>query len=308
VGAITLFVVGLSAAAVGAAAYCLTCLSGAGEDPPGVEAGRRRALRRTSMTYRVFEPTVRALADVYARRSPAATARLTHNLELLGVEHWRAEELAAAKQVEAVLIGVAGGLCAALLSGPAAGVTTGTLIALVLPYLLLGTIRKRAEEYMRQVRNRLPYAMDLMALMLEAGAGTLRECMERAGDEHTGQPFGDEIRRTLFGVEKGVSAVDMLRAMDRRLADPDVKDLVLTVTTAEERGISLREALRGLAERMRQRKMQWMEKSAEQAKVRITGPAMVTMFGCLLIVVAPLLLHAFGTAQKDEATISQLRY
>ena len=299
--AITVLVVGLTAAAVGAAAYFLTALGGVGDDPPGAEAARRRALRRASATYRLFEPTIRGLAGVYERRSAASMAKLTHCLELLGVEHWRAAELAAAKQVEAVFIAAGAGLAAGLLFGPPVGAGMAGLLVLALPYLLLNTVRKKAEDYLKQVRNRLPYAMDLMALMLEAGAGTLRECMERAGEEHAGQPFGDEIRRTLFGVEKGVSAVDMLKAMDRRLADPDVKDLVLTVTTAEERGISLKEALRGLAERMRQRKMQWMEKSAEQAKVRITGPAMVTMFGCLLIVVAPVLLLVFNTAANDES-------
>lgn len=46
--------------------------------------------------------------------------------------------------------------------------------------------------------------------------------------------------------------------------------------------------------------MQWMEKSAEQAKVKITGPAMVTMLACLIIVVAPLLLQAFGLANSGK--------
>ena len=83
-----------------------------------------------------------------------------------------------------------------------------------------------------------------------------------------------------------------------RSTDPDVKEVVQAITTAEERGIALKDALRGLADRMRQRKVQWMEKSAEQAKVKITGPAMVTMVACLLIVVAPMLLLGLVTATK----------
>lgn len=292
-----LFGIALTALAAGAAAYLLTSLSHTSDDPPGGEGARLRALRASSATYRWFEPTVRALAGVYLRAAPVAAARLTHKLELLGVPHWRAEELAAAKQVEAVLLGLVAGCGAGALFGPPAGVAVGVLAVALFPYLLLNSYAARADEHVRLVRSRLPYAMDLMALMLEAGAGTLRECLERAGEEHAGQPLGGEIRRLLFGVEKGVKMTEMLRAMDRRLADPDVKDLVLTVTTAEERGISLREALRGLADRMRQRRVQWMEKSAEQAKVKITGPAMVTMLGCLLIVVAPIILHAVAAAK-----------
>jgi Flp pilus assembly protein TadB len=85
--------------------------------------------------------------------------------------------------------------------------------------------KAKAERRVGEVRARLPFAMDLMALLLEAGAGTLRECFERAGDEHRGQPLGDEIRRTLFGVEKGADTADMLRAMDRRFVDARLDEL-----------------------------------------------------------------------------------
>lgn len=282
--------------AAAAAAYLLTRLSGVGADPPGAEGARLRALRDASLTFRVFEPTIRALARVFARRPSARLTKLAHQLEVLGVPHWKAEELAAAKQVEAVVMGSGAAAAAAALFGPKAGLALGAFVALAFPYLLLNTIRARAEEHVRQVRARLPYAMDLMALMLEAGAGTLHECMERAGKEHAGQPLGDEFRRVLFGIEKGIKATNMLHALDRRLADPDVKDLVLTINTAEERGIALKDALRGLSDRMRQRRVQRMEKSAEEAKVKITGPAMVTMFGCLLIVVAPIVLAALSKA------------
>ncbi len=286
----------VSAFAVAVTAYLLTCLSGTGEDPPGAEGTRLRALRETVPTFRVFEPTICALARFYSRRPSARLARLTSQIEVLGVPHWRADELAATKQVEAALLGLVAGAAAGALFGLTAGLALGSFIAVVFPYVLLNTIKKKAEEHVRQVRARLPYAMDLMALMLEAGAGTLHECLDRAGKEHTGQPLGDEFQRVLFGVEKGVKATEMLRALDRRMNDTDVKDLVLTVNTAEERGIALKDALRGLSDRMRQRRVQRMEKSAEEAKVKITAPMMVTMFGCLLIVVAPIVLTALSKA------------
>ncbi|MFM8272241.1 MAG: type II secretion system F family protein [Gemmata sp.] len=289
-----LFAMTLTGCAAAVAAYFLTSLSGSVDDLPGAEGVRLRTLRESSPTFRVFEPTVRALARFYARRSSARLAKVTHQLEVLGTPHWKAEELAAAKQVEAALIGAGAAFAAGALFGLKAGLVLGGFIAIVFPYLLLNSIKAKAEEHIRLVRSRLPYAMDLMALMLEAGAGTLQECIGRAGQEHAGQPLGEEFRRVLTGVEKGVKATDMLKALDRRLADADVKDLVLTVNTAEERGIALKDALRGLSDRMRQRRVQRMEKSAEEAKVKITGPAMVTMFGCLLIVVAPIVLTALN--------------
>lgn len=287
----------LTAAAVASAVYLCSSLSGVGEDPPGQEGARLRAVRDSSSTFRNLEPTIRMLAAGY-RRSPAKVARLAHQLDMLGVPLWKAEELAATKQVEALLIALAASAGALVLFGPPVAVGLGLLIAGVFPALLLGAYKQRATEHVRQVRGRLPHALDLMALMLEAGAGTLRECLERADQEYAGQPLGQEFRRVLFGVEKGVPASETLRALDQRLGDPDVRDLVVSVNTAEERGIALKDAIRGLADRMRERRVQIMEKSAERAKVKITGPAVLTMAACLLIVVAPIVIVAVGKVAR----------
>lgn len=289
--------VSLTGFTAGVASYFLTPLAGL-DEVSATEAARRATLRSMSRTYRWFEPTIDRLAALYCQYSPVSVARLTHRLELLGVDHWRAGEVLAAKQLEATLIALLAAVGATLLFSPTAALLMALLLVLLLPLLMVRGFTTKATRHVSQVRGRLPYALDLMALMLEAGAGTLRECLERVADEHADEPIGQEIRRTLTGVEKGVSAADMLRALDRRLADADVKDMVVAITTAEERGIALKDALRALADRMRQKKVQWMEKSAEQAKVQITGPAMVVMCGCMLIVVAPLLLNAFATAGK----------
>ena len=288
---------GATAAAVGAGAVLLTVLGGA-EETTASEAARRDALRARSATYRWFEPTVRTLAAVYRTHAVKTLDRLRHHLAILDETAWEPEEMLAVKQIEAVLIAAVAAVGGSLAFGPQAAILCGLAAVLLFPLLAVQSYKTKAEARVGQVRARLPFAMDLMALLLEAGAGTLRECFERVGDEHEGQPLGDEIRRTLVGVEKGVNTADMLTTMDRRLADPDVKEVVQAITTAEDRGIALKDALRGLADRMRQRKVQWMEKSAEQAKVKITGPAMVTMVACLLIVVAPVLLKAFVAATK----------
>ncbi len=290
----------LSATAVGVGGVLLTVLGGRAGPISAADAARRTTLRTRSFTYRWFEPTVDTLAPLFRRHAGKTVDRLRHHLEVLDETGWQADELLAVKQVEGVLLGAIAAVGGVLVFGPAAAILLGVAAVALFPLLAASSYKAKAERRVGEVRARLPFAMDLMALLLEAGAGTLRECFERAGDEHRGQPLGDEIRRTLFGVEKGADTADMLRAMDRRLADPDVKEVVQAITTAEDRGIALKDALRGLADRMRLRKVQWMEKSAEQAKVKITGPAMVTMVACLLIIVAPLVLQMFGLASQGQ--------
>jgi len=295
-----LLAVALTAAAAAVGAVLLTVLGGTGEPGSPAEEERRAGLRARSFAYRWFEPTVDTLAAAFRRHAAKTVDRLRHHLEVLDEGGWKAEEVLAVKQVEAGLIGGLTAVGGAAVFGPSAAVALAVMAVVLFPLLAASSYKSKAEARVGEVRARLPFAMDLMALLLEAGAGTLRECFERVGDEHRGQPLGDEIRRTLFGVEKGASTADMLRTMDRRMTDPDVTEVVQAITTAEDRGIALKDALRGLADRMRQRKVQWMEKSAEQAKVKITGPAMVTMVACLIIVVAPLLLQAFGLASPGN--------
>lgn len=289
--------IALSAAAAAAGSVLLTVVGGAAAWG-GDEEARRAVLRGRSSTYSWFEPTIDALAAAYRTRCPAAMGRLRHRLELLDEAGWRPDEWMAARQVEAVMIGAVAGVGGSAVFGTQVGVALAAAAVAGFPWLAADAVRRKAAARVAEVRSRLPFAMDLMALLLEAGAGTLTGCLERVRDEHRGQPLGDEIGRTLGGVAQGVSAADMFAVMDRRLADQDVTEVVRSIAAAEDNGVALKDALRGLADRMRQRKVQWMEKSAEQAKVKITGPAMVTMAACLLIVVAPLLLQAFGLAGR----------
>src|SRR5262245_882346 len=91
-----------------------------------------------------------------------------------------------------------------------------------------------------------------------------------------------------------MTRAEALAEMARRLGDPDTRDLVQAINTSEDRGTALESTLRDMSEQMRQRKVQWMEKAAEEAKVHITWPAMVVMVACLIIVVAPMLLAAYA--------------
>jgi tight adherence protein C len=164
---------------------------------------------------------------------------------------------------------------------------------LALGLVVRGTARQ-ARQRCERLRQRLPAAVDLMALMLEAGAGTLGECLEKAATENADHPLGEEFRRVLVQVDQGTAQVDALRQMGRRLNDGDVDQLVFALTTAEERGIPLRASLRNLATQMRLRQIQWQEKAAEEARVHITWPGLIVMAACLLIIAAPIIFSLFN--------------
>jgi pilus assembly protein TadC len=150
----------------------------------------------------------------------------------------------------------------------------------------------RARRYRIAVRNRLPFVVDLMALMLESGA-IFRECLETAAEENRDEAVGEEFSRVCRAIDQGIPQTEALRGLSRRIDDADVYEMVFAINTAEERGTRLKETLSDLAEQMRHRRIQWLEKAAEEAKVHITWPGLLVMVACLIIVAAPLILSGF---------------
>jgi Flp pilus assembly protein TadB len=182
-------------------------------------------------------------------------------------------------------------------SGPTAGLVMLLALLALASAFVAKEVRDRAAARMRAIRGRIPYTLDLMALVLEAGGGTLFDCLRLGAEENAGHPLGDEYRRVVNAIEKGVAPTDALGEMTRRLAAPDAAEVNLAIVTAETRGLPLRDALQSVALRIRSRQVQWMERAAEEAKVHITWPAMTVMVACLTIVVAPFLVNAVSNGR-----------
>ena len=257
-----------------------------------LERSRRVRLRELSTTWRLFEPMVDSLAEFDAINFPKAGPKLQQSLELLDPSTpWKADEFIAVKQLESVLVFVPSLAIAWLLLDDWVAVFPALLIALLTPFVIVRGVHKRARQYLKRYKSRLPYVVDLMALMLESG-DIFRETMLKAAHENRNHPLGVEFSRVSEMIGRGERQADALRTMSRRLEDPDVGELVFTINTAVERGTELREAMRDMAEQMRIRRIQYLERAAEEAKVHITWPALLVMVACLMIVAAPLLLQA----------------
>src|SRR5262249_3522892 len=142
--------------------------------------------------------------------------------------------------------------------------------------------------------KRLPFTVDLMALMMEAGA-SFQDALRSGGRELPGHPLGEELGQVLRDIDLGRPRAEALRALQLRLNDHDISAIVFAGTKGEELGMPLAEILRTQAEQMRLKRSQWAEKASGIAQVNIVFPGMVIMVACLIIVVAPfILLAVFG--------------
>lgn len=255
------------------------------------ERQRREELRSGSSIYRWFEPLVDELAKLIGRRNSALDALRQNLVASREKLPWKPEEFLAAKWLEGALAGGAVFLVLWLLGWPTTAVLFGFAITLLYGLLTPKTIHDRAKQRLARIRLRLPFAVDLIALTMEAGGG-FQECLQTAVSENGDHPLTDELAEVLRQISLGRPRHEALKALEDRLQDEDIKEMVFAINKGEELGTPLSAILRDQAEQMRLKRSQRGEKAAAEAEVKIVFPGMVLMLACLLVVIAPIVLPA----------------
>jgi tight adherence protein C len=265
-----------------------------GESHP-FERQRREELRAGNSIYRWFEPVIEEVGGVIGRKQPAAMEKLQHNLAASREQlPWRPQEFLATKWVEAVAAGGVLFLILWLAGWGRTAVILGAMVTAVYGILTPKTIADRAKKRLARIRIRLPFAVDLIALMMEAGGG-FQECLQTAVIENGDHPLTDELSEVLRQISLGRPRQEALRAMQDRLKDDDINELVFAINKGEELGTPLSTILREQADQMRLKRSQRGEKAAAEAQVNIVFPGMVVMIACLLVVIAPIIMPALLT-------------
>jgi Flp pilus assembly protein TadB len=250
-------------------------------------------LRADSRTVRWFEPLVVELERALPSMKDKQRDQLSRQLSAAGESSaWEQPELFLAATIfEGLLSGVAAGLLATQLASGRTAVIAAVFCAVGYIYLRLKQLRDRADRRVRVIKARLPYAMDLMAFMMEAGAGfyeALATVVEENGDHVLGEEFGHVMHEIQLGRARSTA----LTHLGKRYHDVDIDELVFAINKGEETGTPLSEILRGQADQIRLKRSQWMERAVGEAQVWIVFPGMLIMLACLLIVMAPFILPA----------------
>jgi tight adherence protein C len=256
------------------------------------DAARRIRLRAGSLIHRLCEPLVDELASCpLLQRYPLARVR-RNLLAGAGDLPWTAEEFAAVKTIEGLL--VAGALAYALSSfyGTAVCILAAVLTSAGYPLWAMIKLNRQAVGRLDAIRRRLPYAVDLMALMMEAGAG-FRESLATVVAEDRNHPLGQELARIHHSVDRGQTLRQALIEFRDRLHQDDISELVFSILKAQELGAALSKIFLSLADQMRLKRFQWAEKKAAEAETRMEQPVWVLMIACLIIAIGPIVLRAF---------------
>ena len=276
-------------------------------DPKGWQAepfdvSREAVLRRESFVFRNFESLVVEWARWIDLSPPAVISKLDRALAVRAEKApWESSEYLAVSRLASfgpflvatffvAAVGMIGGVSLAVSGG--AGVVFGVLAAAGYRALLIQEVVTRAERKRWAIKSRLPYAVDLIALMLEAGA-TFNEAVGNVVDEMRDHPLGIELNQVLSEMNLGRPRREALQELADRLNDDDLSEVIFSVIKGEELGTPLVNIFSTLADQMRLKRSQWVEKAAAEAQVQIVFPGMVTMIACLLIIITPFILAAF---------------
>lgn len=215
-----------------------------------------------------------------------------HYLTVLGeIPPWSAPRFLAAKMIEAMILATIFALVFFVALGPVGSMIVWFVVFAVLFFLFMNRLQEQATERKKAVVARLPYAIDLLALLLHANS-TLEESLDVAAGENTGHPISEELKMLLHQLNKGISYEVAFDSFKDRIRDPGLDEVVNAITIGKVKGTPLSQTLSEQADQMRIKRQQQGEKISAEIGVKMLFPGLIIMIACLILILAPFILMA----------------
>ena len=164
------------------------------------------------------------------------------------------------------------------------------LLWIIPDFWLYGAVKRRHLS----IQKALPFVLDILTLSVEAGMDFIsalqRNCKLRRLD-----PLNEELLRMTKEIQVGSSRKEALRAMAERVKQSDLRSVAFALIQADELGVSIGSILRIQSEQLRSRRFDRAEKLAAEAPVKMLGPLMLCIFPAVFII---LLGPIVGQAMK----------
>lgn len=253
------------------------------------DVSRINELRRASVTYRFFQPLIQALAMPHRKLFRDALPEIHREIQASGMcRFWTAEEYLARNTIISVLLFPLYYYMTTSMMGPA-----GSFLAIVMTILTGVVLRRRlshrAAYRLLQIKRRLPYLLDLLTLLMEAGS-TFIQSLEQAVREFHAHPVGVEFGRVLTEMRMGKNRSSAFESMRNRLQDDEITSLLGAIIQGEELGTPLARLFRTQADVLRLKRSQRAETLANEAGVKMLLPAILVMAATVIVILGPFIL------------------
>ncbi|NMC20233.1 MAG: type II secretion system F family protein [Thermogutta sp.] len=269
--------------------------------PQGAEwrydISRINELRRSDWFYRSFQPVLQILGRFNRGAFREALPEIQRHIHAAGLSRfWLAEEyLGKLEMIGFFLLPLytyffvrAVGL---------GGLLVAFATSLLTVWFLRLRLASRAARRLRDIKRRLPFLLDLLTLLMEAGS-TFLNALAQAVEEYRGHPVSEEFGRVLADMQLGKTRYEAFAAMKDRLADDEITSIIGSILQGETLGTPLASIFRTQADVLRIKRSQRAETVAGEAGVNMLLPGILVMAAAVLILIGPFLLNYldFGLA------------
>ena len=174
------------------------------------------------------------------------------------------------------------------LAGLGAFLVMGLVLGFFGGYLWL---RELALKRLREIARRLPYALDLIAMAMDAGATFYEACNAVVRDDPA-DPLNEELGMVVREIDFGRSRQDALTHLGQRINVEGLDSILSAVLQAEALGTPLAMVLKLQANLLRMRRSMRAERRAGEAAVKILVPSMLILMSVVIIIFAPVIVRA----------------
>ncbi|HZG58204.1 type II secretion system F family protein [Paenibacillus sp.] len=154
------------------------------------------------------------------------------------------------------------------------------IVVFFLPDLLL---RGRVNAQRRRMQSELPYLLDILSVILEAGtsfdSALGKICSKRDG------PLYKELQRTMREMAVGSTREEALRHTAERIQLADFSALVRALIQADKMGVSIVKTIRLQSEQLRIKRAQRIREQAMKLPVKMMFPLVLFIFPPIFLVI-----------------------
>ena len=161
---------------------------------------------------------------------------------------------------------------------------------IVIAFLLRRRLARQAALRLWRIKVKLPYFLDLLTLLMEAGS-TFLNGLKEAVHEFRQQPIGVEFGRVLGEMNMGKSRITALEGLRERLQDDELTSIIGAMIQGEQLGSPLAHIFRAQADVLRIKRTQRAETIAGEAGVKMLLPAILVMGSTVIVILGPFILN-----------------
>lgn len=251
-----------------------------------------------SLPRRVLLPVVKSIGQFFGRLTPVSQLEnLRHRLTIAGNPLGLGAREFFGLRMVSILIGF---LVALLLLRVGNGVVywVAAAIALLIFFLLPSAwLQRKVRQRQDAVRKGLPDAMDMLSVCATAGLG-FDQAIQRVS-EHWNTPVGVEFGRVIHEMEMGLSRREALRNLADRLEISELSSFVAFVLQSEQLGMAISDVLHTQAGQMRAERRFRAQEQAQKIPTKMLFPMAFLIFPAVLAVVLgpalPKLFNVFSS-------------